>query len=182
MASITGWFDPLPKGGHLRLAVHGYLPAPGDPAVRLPGLRRGDRVTLVDGRVTAVNGVPPTALAERAEFPKLGAVHPSRALALETPRASSPRTADIQRVVDLICPLGFGQRGLIVSPPKAGKTVVLQAVAEGVALNHRAAILLILLVDERPEEGSEVVELGRGKVLEASVDLAHARHVPVASL
>src|SRR6266516_3048740 len=142
MASITGWFDPVPKGGHLRLAVHGYLPAPGDPAVRLPGLRRGDRVTLVDGRVTAVNGAAPTALAERAEFPKLGAVHPSRALALETPRASSPRTADIQRVVDLICPLGFGQRALIVSPPKAGKTIVLQAVAEMVFEHARRQVEL----------------------------------------
>src|SRR6266704_5663818 len=101
MATITGWFDPAPKGGHLRLAAHGYLPAPGDSAVRLPGLRRGDRVTLADGRVTAVNGAAPTALAARAAFPKLGAVHPSRALALETPRPSSPRTADIQRVVDL---------------------------------------------------------------------------------
>ena len=182
MASITGWFDPVPKGGHLRLAVHGYLPAPGDPAVRLPGLRRGDRVTLVDGRVTAVNGAAPTALAERAEFPKLGAVHPSRALALETPRPSSPRTADIQRVVDLICPLGFGQRALIVSPPKAGKTIVLQAVAESVALNYPAAELLLLLVDERPEEVSEMVDWGRGEVIASSFDLPQERHVAVAEM
>src|SRR5207247_827419 len=182
MASITGWFDPVPKGGPLRLAVHGYLPAPGDLAVRLPGLRRGDRVTLADGRVTAVNGVPPTALAERAEFPKLGAVHPSRALALETPRASSPRTADIQRVVDLICPLGFGQRALIVSPPKAGKTIVLQAVAESVALNYPAAELLLLLVDERPEEVSEMVDWGRGEVIASSFDLPQERHVAVAEM
>jgi len=182
MATITGWFDPAPKGGHLRLAAHGYLPAPGDSAVRLPGLRRGDRVTLADGRVTAVNGVPPTALAERAEFPKLGAVHPSRALALETPRASSPRTADIQRVVDLICPLGFGQRALIVSPPKAGKTIVLQAVAESVALNSPAAELLLLLVDERPEEVSEMVDWGRGEVIASSFDLPQERHVAVAEM
>src|SRR3989442_8895352 len=67
MATITGWFDPAPKGGPLRSAAHGYLPAPGDPAVRLPGLRRGDHVTLADGRVTAVNGGPPAGLAERAE-------------------------------------------------------------------------------------------------------------------
>src|SRR3989442_9496371 len=159
---ITGWFDAAPKGGFLRLAAHSYLPAKGDAAVRLPGLRRGDRVVLENGRVTSVNGTAPDRLAERPEFAKLGAVHPSRALSLETPQASSPRTAEIQRTVDLICPLGFGQRALIVSPPKAGKTVMLQAVAEGVALNHPAAILLILLVDERPEEVSEMVDWGRG--------------------
>src|SRR5204863_366518 len=82
----------------------------------------------------------------------LGAVHPSRPLTLETPRASSQRTADIQRVVDLVCPFGFGQRALIVSPPKAGKTMMLQAIAEAVAENHPQALLLILLVDERREE------------------------------
>src|SRR2546430_4016441 len=95
---------------------------------------------MENGRVTSVNGLPPTHLDQRPDFAKLGAVHPSRPLRLETLQASSPRTAEIQRVVDLICPLGFGQRALIVSPPKAGKTVMLQAVAEGVALNHPAAI------------------------------------------
>src|SRR6184192_1936090 len=97
-------------------------------------------------------------------------------------QASSPRTAEIQRVVDLICPLGFGQRALIVSPPKAGKTVMLQAVAEGVALNHPSAILLILLVDERPEEVSEMVDWGRGEVIASSFDLSHERHVAVADM
>src|SRR5438445_1841748 len=182
MATITGWFDPAPKGGHLRAAAHGYLPASGDPAVRLPGLRRGDHVTLADGRVTAVNGAPPAGLAERVEFAKLGAVHPSRALALETTRASSPRTADIQRVVDLVCPLGFGQRALIVSPPKAGKTIVLQAVAESVAVNYPEAELLLLLVDERPEEVSEMVDWGRGEVIASSFDLPQERHVAVAEM
>src|SRR6266704_3001989 len=112
LPSTTGWFDPTSNGGALRLAAHSYLPAKGDPAVRLPGLRRGD----------------PAGLADRPEFAKLGAVHPSRPLSLETANASSPRTAEIQRVVDLVCPFGFGQRALIVSPPKAGKTVMLQAV------------------------------------------------------
>src|SRR5207247_1049703 len=87
-----------------------------------------------------------------------------------------------QRVVDLICPLAFGQRALIVSPPKAGKTVMLQAVAEGVALNHPSAILLILLVDERPEEVSEMVDWGRGEVIASSFDLSHERHVAVADM
>jgi transcription termination factor Rho len=183
---VTGWFDPTSHGGALRLAAHSYLPAKGDPSVRLPGggLRRGDLVTLENGRVVRVNDVSPSpaGLADRPEFADLGAVHPSRPLLLESPNASSPRTAEIQRVVDLICPFGFGQRALIVSPPKAGKTVMLQAVAEGVALNHPSAILLILLVDERPEEVSEMIDWGRGEVIASSFDLPHERHVAVADM
>ncbi|HYT71424.1 MAG TPA: transcription termination factor Rho [Gemmatimonadales bacterium] len=183
MPPVTGWFDLAPKGGFLRLAANGYLPTKGDPPVRLPGLRRGDLVTLENGRVLHVNGAPPgTSLADRPDFAKLGAVHPSRPLLLETSRASSPRTAEIQRVVDLVCPFGFGQRALIVSPPKAGKTVMLQAIAEGVALNYPAATLLILLVDERPEEVSEMVDWGRGEVIASSFDLPHERHVAVADM
>jgi transcription termination factor Rho len=139
-------------------------------------------VTLSGGRVVRVNGAAPTGLDGRPEFASLGAVHPSRPLQLETGQASSPRTAEIQRVVDLVCPFGFGQRALIVSPPKAGKTVMLQAVAEGVALNHPEAILLILLVDERPEEVSEMVDWGRGEVIASSFDLSHERHVAVADM
>ncbi len=146
-------------------------------------MRRGDLLTLENGRVLGVNGAPPGApLGDRPEFAQLGAVHPSRPLSLETPRASSPRTAEIQRVVDLVCPFGFGQRALIVSPPKAGKTVMLQAVAEGVALNYPEAILLILLVDERPEEVSEMIDWGRGEVIASSFDLPHERHVAVADM
>ena len=183
MPPLTGWFDPSPKGGFLRLAANSYLPAKGDLPVRLPGLRRGDLVVLENGRVATVNGAPPGPdLAARPEFGKLGAVHPSRPLRLETAGASSRRTADIQRVVDLVCPLGFGQRALIVSPPKAGKTIMLQAVAEGVALNYPTATLLILLVDERPEEVSEMVDWGRGEVIASSFDLPHARHVAVADM
>src|SRR6266581_415114 len=179
---MTGWFDPTSDGGAVRLAANSYLPAKGDPGVRLPGLRRGDLVTVENGRVVSVNGLPPAPLGERPDFAKLGAVHPSRPLRLETPQASSPRTAEIQRVVDLICPFGFGQRALIVSPPKAGKTVMLQAVAEAVALNHPSAILLILLVDERPEEVSEMIDWGRGEVVASSFDLPHERHVAVADM
>ena len=183
MPTITGWFDPAPKGGFLRLAANSYLPAKGDPPVRLPGLRRGDLLTLENGRVLGVNGAPPgAALADRPEFAQLGAVHPSRPLSLETASASGPRTAEIQRVVDLVCPLGFGQRALIVSPPKAGKTVMLQGVAEAVALNYPEAILLILLVDERPEEVSEMIDWGRGEVIASSFDLPHERHVAVADM
>ena len=182
MASITGWYDPTPKGGAVRLAAHGYLPSPRDHGVRLRELRRGDLVVLEDGRVQSVNGLAPEGLAHRPEFGKLGAVHPKRMLRLETPEASSQRTADIQRVMDLVCPLGFGQRALIVSPPKAGKTMMLQAVAESVVLNHPDAVMLILLVDERPEEVSEMVDWGRGEVIASSFDLPHERHVAVAEM
>jgi transcription termination factor Rho len=109
-------------------------------------------------------------------------VHPSKPLRLETAQPSSQRTGDIQRVVDLVCPFGFGQRALIVSPPKAGKTIMLQAVAEGIAVNHPDAELLILLVDERPEEVSEMVDWGRGEVIASSFDLSHERHVAVADM
>jgi len=182
MPPILGWFDPSPKGGALRLAANSYLPAKGDPSVRLGGLRRGDLVTLENGRVTMVNGLPAAQLDGRPEFNKLGAVHPSRPLTLETPRPSSPRTAETQRVIDLICPFGFGQRALIVSPPKAGKTMMLQAIAESVAENHAEATLLVLLVDERPEEVSEMVDWGRGEVVASSFDLPHERHVAVADM
>ena len=182
MPPVTGWFDPSPKGGALRLAANSYLPAKGDPAVRVPGLIRGDRITLENGRVTTVNGLPVSQLDGRPEFASLGAVHPSRPLTLETPRASSQRTADIQRVVDLVCPFGFGQRALIVSPPKAGKTMMLQAIAEAVAENHPQALLLILLVDERPEEVTEMVDWGRGEVIASSFDLPHERHVAAAEM
>src|SRR5207245_3295450 len=120
LTPITGWFDPAPKGGSLRLAANSSLPARGDPAVRLPGLRRGDLVTLENDRVTRVNGAPPERLAERPEFAKLGAVHPSRPLLLETAQASSPRTAEIQRVVDLVCPFGDRLQPARLPAPRRG--------------------------------------------------------------
>src|SRR5204862_2006162 len=182
MPPMTGWFDPSQKGGALRLAANSYLPAKGDPPVRLPGLRRGDLIVLENGRVTTVNGLPASQLDGRPDFASLGAVHPNRPLTLETPRASSPRTAETQRVVDLVCPFGFGQRALIVSPPKAGKTMMLQAIAEGVAENHPTTTLLVLLVDERPEEVTEMVDWGRGEVVASSFDLPHERHVAAAEM
>src|SRR6266545_2329439 len=182
MAPITGRFDPSPKGGSLRLAANSYLPAKSDPQVHLSGLRRGDLIVLDNGRVTTVNGEPAGQLDGRPDFANLGAVHPNRPLTLETSHASSPRTAETQRVVDLICPFGFGQRALIVSPPKAGKTMMLQAIAEAVAENHPKAILLILLVDERPEEVSEMIDWGRGEVIASSFDLPHERHVAAADM
>src|SRR3989454_11459857 len=90
-APITGWFDPTSNGGAVRLAANSYLPAKGDPGVRLPGLRRGDLVTVENGRVVSINGLPPARLGERPDFAKPGAVHPSRPPRLATPPASTPR-------------------------------------------------------------------------------------------
>src|SRR5260370_20325061 len=151
MTSTIGWFDPAPKGGFVRFAANSYLPAKGDPPVHLAGggLRRGDLVTLEHGQVQQVNGLPVQAVLERPEFGSLGAVHPNRPLRLETDQASGPRTAETQRVVDLVCPLGFGQRALIVSPPKAGKTVMLQAGAEARARDCPSAHPHIPPVDAR---------------------------------
>src|SRR5216117_2230530 len=182
MPPMTGWFDPSQKGGALRLAANSYLPAKGDPAVHLPGLRRGDLIVLDNGRVTTVNGEPAGQLDGRPDFANLGAVHPNRPLTLETPHASSPRTAETQRVVDLVCPFGFGQRALIVSPPKAGKTMMLQAIAEAVAENNPYTTLFRSLVDERPEEVTEMVDWGRGEVVASSFDLPHERHVAAAEM
>lgn len=182
MPQTTGWFDPTPKGGCLRLAKNAFLPAPGDPVVRQQGLRRGDLVVLEGERVLSVNALPAQGLSDRPVFATLGATHPTRPLKLETLLASSARTAEIQRTIDLVCPLGFGQRALIVSPPKAGKTIVLQAVAEGVALSYPNVELLLLLIDERPEEVSELLDWGRGTVIASSFDLPHERHVAVAEM
>src|SRR3989442_12381878 len=86
LTSITGWFDPAPKGGFVRLPASSYLPAKGDPAVRLPGLRRGDPVALENGRVLPVNGAPPgPELAHPPAFANLGAGHPPRPRVVETP-------------------------------------------------------------------------------------------------
>src|SRR5256885_10059537 len=106
---ITGWFDPTSNGGAVRLPANSYLPAKGDLGVRLPGLRRGDLVTLENGRVASVDGAPPGRLDDRPEFAKLRPVHPAPPLRVQSPRASSPRTAETQRVGDLILPFGFGQ-------------------------------------------------------------------------
>src|SRR5207247_9751008 len=92
------------------------------------------------------------------------------------------RTPESHVGCDLICPVGVGQRALTVSPPKAGKTTMLQAIAEAVAENHPQAVLLILLVDERPEEVSEMVDWGRGEVIASSFDLSHERHVAAADM
>jgi transcription termination factor Rho len=182
----------------LRRRESGYAPADGDlfvppQLVKQYGLRTGDAIAGEGGRggkgrgpslqrVATVNDLPPEQIAGRPEFSKLSAVHPKAMLQLEVPVGKSRTAHEITRLIDLLCPFGKGQRALIVAPAKAGKTTVLQAVAEGVALNHPKAQLFILLVDERPEEVTEMEMAGAGEVVASSFDCPPERHAEVAEL
>ncbi len=194
-----GVFEMAARGsGFLRRRETSYLPSTGDVhvgdrVVRQHALRTGDEIageTRAGGkgrgpsleRVTAVNGRPPEAVHERPEFSRLGAIHPTDPLRLECGMVRQGQPDFTNRVVDLLCPLGKGQRALIVAPAKAGKTMVLEAIAEGVSTNYPEAGLFILLVDERPEEVFEMEAAGFGEVVASSFDNPAARHVAVAEL
>jgi transcription termination factor Rho len=170
---------------------------PGDPfvsplMVRQFALRRGDlieattgrdhrgRVTLVE--LQRVNGDDPMSAQRRPDFSSLIASYPERKLVLETGRGAKGGPELTRRAIDLIAPIGYGQRALIVAPARAGKTMLLQAITEGIAINHPEAVLLVLLVDERPEEVSEMISWGRGEVVASSFDQPAERHVDVADI
>jgi transcription termination factor Rho len=160
--------------------------------VRQLGLRRGDAVQATVGRdhrgrmvvaeVKSINGEEPAGALGRPEFSSLVASYPDRKLVLETGKSAKGGPELTRRAIDLIAPIGFGQRALIVAPARAGKTMLLQAITEGVAINHPSATLLVLLVDERPEEVSEMIEWGRGEVIASSFDQPAERHVDVAEM
>ncbi len=121
-------------------------------------------------------------MADRPRFSTLSALHPNRQLILECGLERNGRPDYTNRIIDLICPLGVGQRALIVSPAKAGKTMVLQAIAEGISKNKPDAKIYILLVDERPEEVTEMESTGLGEVVASSFDYPAERHVQVAEI
>ncbi|ELS50691.1 transcription termination factor Rho [Streptomyces viridochromogenes] len=183
--AVTGVLDMDASGkGHLR-AVH-LLPSPSDlqvpPAlIRRYGLRKGDLVDGVRGdrrvltEVARVNGRVPHK--NRRDFGELTPLHPRERLRLEHP-ASGPAG----RVVDLIAPVGKGQRGLIVAPPKTGKTVLLQQIAAAVAGNHPECRLMVVLLDERPEEVTDMRRSVRGEVYASTFDRAPKQHVALAEL
>jgi transcription termination factor Rho len=195
-APVTGVLELL--GGRAVLRPVSCLPGDRDPQltqgqVHRHGLRRGD---LVEGaaapappgerrgqagrrlaRVDRVNGLPPEALAGRPDFGALTPVHPSRRLRLETGPSQL-----ITRVIDLLTPIGKGQRGLIVAPPKTGKTIVLQAVADGIARNHPECHLMLLLLDERPEEVTELARAVPAEIIASPFDRPAADHTAVAAL
>ncbi len=185
--------------GFVRRRTAGYTPSSDDvyvsgKLVSRFGLRTGDEISgSVGGRpkngkappltnLEAVNGRPPNEAKDRPDFDRLSAMHPDEQLTLEC-EIDAPGGPDYtNRVIDLFCPLGKGQRAMIVAPAKAGKTTVLQRVAEGITRNHEECHLFILLVDERPEEITEMENCGFGEVVASSFDFPPDRHVALAEI
>jgi transcription termination factor Rho len=184
------------SGGSLRRREAGYLPQGNDVRVedrviRQYGLRTGDEIAgeirnVKGGRslgeIATVNGRPPGELLERPDFQKLPAIHPDQPLRLECALLRQGQPDQTNRIIDLLCPFGKGQRALIVASAKGGKTMVLQAIAQGVSTNYPHAALFILLVDERPEEVFEIEAAGFGEVVASSFDNPASQHVAMADL
>ena len=192
---VGGLLDILDSFAFIRTG--GYLPSPNDVYVSLQqvrkyGLRKGDVITgsvrepkegerrekfsaLV--KVETVNGNEPDTTKERVEFSKLVPLYPQDRLRLET----EPNVLTT-RIIDLISPIGKGQRGLIVSPPKAGKTMVLQAIANAITTNNPECHLMVVLVDERPEEVTDMQRSVKGEVIASTFDRPADDHTTVAEL
>jgi transcription termination factor Rho len=194
---MRGWFDAARDAGFLRRPANSYLAEAGDAyvppnVVRQFQLRRADLIDAsigVDPRgrstvveVRTINDADPQLAAKRPEFNSLPASYPERKLFMETGRPAKGGPELTRRAIDLIAPIGYGQRALIVAPARAGKTTLLHAITEGVAVNHPNAVLLILLVDERPEEVSEAISWGVGEVVSSSFDQPAQRHVEVTEI
>jgi transcription termination factor Rho len=195
LVPVAGILDILDNYAFVRTS--GYLPGPNDvyvslAQVRKSGLRKGDAVTgairqqkegerkekfnaLV--RLDTVNGADPDKSRNRIEFGKLTPLYPQDRLRLET----EPGILTT-RVIDLVAPLGKGQRGLIVSPPKAGKTMVLQAIANAITVNNPEVHLMVVLVDERPEEVTDMQRTVKGEVIASTFDRPADDHTTVAEL
>ncbi|MFD9276790.1 transcription termination factor Rho [Streptomyces mirabilis] len=185
-AHATGVLDIAHNGqGYLR-AAESCLPTPTDVQVsaaliRRHGLRMGDTVEGVRGgpralaEVERINGRTPEELRRRPHFRDLTPLHPRDRLRLEHPASGMAG-----RVVDLVSPVGKGQRGLIVAPPKTGKTVLLQQLAAAVAGNHPECHLIVLLLDERPEEVTDMRRSVRGEVYASTFDKTPKQHIALA--
>jgi transcription termination factor Rho len=183
--------------GFLRSADSSYLAGPDDiyvspSQIRRFGLRTGDTVSgkirpPKEGeryfallKVNEINYEKPEAAKGKVLFENLTPLHPNERLKLELGNGS---TEDITaRVIDLASPIGKGQRGLIVSPPKAGKTMLLQNIAQSITANHPECYLIVLLIDERPEEVTEMARSVRGEVVSSTFDEPASRHVQVAEM
>ncbi|MBB2923797.1 transcription termination factor Rho [Cellulomonas cellasea] len=199
---VAGILDILDSYAFVRTT--GYLPGPNDVYVSLgqvkkAGLRRGDAVTgavrqpregeqLPQGsaarakfnalvRLDSVNGLPPEEARQRADFSKLTPLYPQERLRLESePNKLTPR------VIDIVAPIGKGQRGLIVSPPKAGKTIIMQQIANAITTNNPEVHLMVVLVDERPEEVTDMERTVKGEVIASTFDRPASDHTIVAEL
>ncbi len=183
--------------GFLRSADCSYLAGPADiyvspSQIRRFNLRTGDTVTgtirppkeseryFALLKVDTINFGAPEEAKNKVLFENLTPLHPNKRLRLERDNASSENLTS--RVIDLISPIGLGQRGLIVSPPKAGKTVMLQNVAHAITSNYPEVSLIVLLIDERPEEVTEMQRSVRGEVVSSTFDEPATRHVQVAEM
>jgi len=189
----TGVLDVLPDGfGFLR--TNGFTQSDDDVYVSLSqirrfGLRRGDEIAgqvrepkdnekynaLL--KIDTVNEVDPEVARQRPVFEKLTPLFPEERLRLETPEHDTAA-----RIMDLLCPIGKGQRGLIVSPPKAGKTTILKKLANAITTNHPECKLIVLLVDERPEEVTDMERSVKGQVVASTFDQPSENHVQVTEL
>jgi transcription termination factor Rho len=183
--------------GFLRSPEANYLPGPDDiyvspSQVRRFGLRTGDTVegqirSPKDGeryfallKVNTINFEPPDNVRHRINFDNLTPLYPDERLRLEL---EDPAAKDLTtRVIDLISPLGKGQRGLIVAPPRTGKTVMLQNLAHAIAANHPEVYLIVLLIDERPEEVTDMARSVKGEVISSTFDEPASRHVQVTEM
>ena len=190
-----GVLEVLPDGyGFLRSSDYNYLPSPDDiyvspSQIKKFSLRTGDFVSgqvrpPKEGerffallRVEAVNGLAPENIRERTLFDNLVPVYPTKKINLE----SAPGEYSM-RVMDMLAPIGKGQRGLIVSPPKSGKTVLLQKIANSITRNHPEIKLIVLLIDERPEEVTDMERSVQGEVISSTFDEPADRHVQVADM
>jgi len=190
-----GVLEVLPEGfGFLRSPNYNYLPSPDDiyvspSQIRKFSLRTGDTVSgqirspkenekyFALLKVEAVNFEDPEKAKQRVLFDNLTPIYPKERFILETEPGEIST-----RILDLLCPIGKGQRGLIVAPPYSGKTVLLQKVANAIMKNYPEVILMVLLIDERPEEVTEMKHMVRGEVISSTFDEPASRHVQVAEM
>lgn len=190
-----GVLEVLEDGyGFLRSPSYSYMPGPDDIYVSHSQIKRFDLKTgdTVSGQVRppkesecyfallkieAINYHPPEMAKERIFFDNLTPIHPNRKFNLET----VPNEVSM-RIMNLLSPIGFGQRGLIVAPPFTGKTMLLQKIANAITTNHPAIKLIVLLIDERPEEVTEMARAVRGEVISSTFDEPQQRHVQVADM
>ncbi len=193
-----GVLEVLPDGfGFLRSPESSYMASPDDIYISHAQIRRfnlhtGDSIegevrTPKEGeryfalvKVDKINGMAPEDLKNRIMFENLTPLHPNRNIALERDIKAEENLTG--RIIDMISPIGFGQRGLIVASPKSGKTVMMQHVAHAISQNYPDAILIVLLVDERPEEVTEMQRSVRGEVVASTFDEPAVRHVQVAEM
>ena len=186
--------------GFLRAAESNYLAGPDDlyvsPAlIKKYGLKTGD---YVEGRIQApqneqeryfaletierVNGAAPEQLRHRVSFDDKTPLYPDRMMRMEIAEEKDKGRALSARVIDLVSPTGFGQRSLVVAPPRTGKTIMLQNIAHSVATNYPDAHLIVLLIDERPEEVTDMRRSVRGEVISSTFDEPAGRHIQVAEM